>query len=48
MFSAPPPLGMKAILIFSPGTISAWMTGGVLSQVFSRAEYGRATMDLRR
>ena len=48
MFSQPPPLGMTLTLNASPGTRSTWMTAGVLSPVFLRAENGCVTIDFRR
>ena len=38
MFSLPPPFGTMVILTLSPGTISRWMTAGVLSPVFLRVK----------
>ena len=47
MFSLPPPLGATVILRLSPGTISVWITAGVLSPVLTRSS-GWRTIDLRR
>lgn len=42
----PPPLAMKAIFSLSPGTMSKWMTAGVLSLVLARVSGSQA--DLRK
>ena len=48
MFSAPPPLAIIQISTASPGTISVWITAGVLSLVLRRACAGSSAIDLRR
>src|SRR5581483_7568007 len=48
MFSQPPPFGTTVRRSLSPGTISVWITAGVLFFVLTRAENGRSTIDARR
>ena len=47
MFSQPKPLGITWMRSVSPGTISVWITAGVLSRVFLRPPAGSATIEAR-
>jgi len=47
LFSEPPPFAARVISTLSPGTISKWITAGVLSFVFLRAPAGSASTEAR-
>ena len=47
LFSLPPPLAATCTSTVLPGTTVMWITAGVLSPVFLRANCGSATMEAR-